>query len=95
MNLVSGGHTAVDSTLSTLHTAPDLPSTHYVNFSHAILHGAPVSTSFGLASPSSVPSTLLFFTVALVRFRSTIAEQAFSWLRDTLMAGSSLWPSYK
>jgi ABC-2 type transport system permease protein len=74
MNLLSGGNTPVDSMPPTLQMLVQVfPSTHYVNFAQAILYrGAGfdiVWRSFAIVAAIGA----VFFSVALFRFRRTVA----------------------
>jgi ABC-2 type transport system permease protein len=74
MNLLSGGNTPVDSMPPTLQMLVQIfPSTHYVNFAQAILYrGAGLDIvwrSFAIV----VAIGAVFFSVALFRFRRTVA----------------------
>ena len=74
MNLLSGGNTPVDSMPATLQMLVQIfPSTHYVNFAQAILYrGAGfdiVWRSFAIVAAIGA----VFFSVALFRFRRTVA----------------------
>jgi len=74
MNLLSGSNTPVDSMPAALQAVVQVfPSTHYVDFAQAILYrGAGfeiVWRSFAIVAGIGA----LFFTVALFRFRRTVA----------------------
>jgi len=74
MNLLSGGNTPVESMPPALQTIVQIfPSTHYVNFAQAILYrGAGIGIvwrSFAIVTALGC----IFFAVALVRFRRTVA----------------------
>jgi ABC-2 type transport system permease protein len=72
--LLSGGNTPVDSMPPLLQKLVQIfPSTHYVNFAQAILYrGAGIEIVWRSFAIIAVIG-LVFFTVALVRFRRTVA----------------------
>jgi len=75
MNLLSGGNTPVDSMPPTLQMLVQIfPSTHYVNFAQAILYrGAGFDIVWRSFAIVAVIGAIFFFSVALFRFRRTMA----------------------
>jgi ABC-2 type transport system permease protein len=74
MNLLSGGNTPVESMPPALQTIVQVfPSTHYVNFAQAILYrGAGIEIVWRSFAAITVIG-LIFFAIALLRFRRTVA----------------------
>ena len=74
MNLLSGGNTPVDSMPVVLQKLVQIfPSTHYVSFAQAILYRGAGFDSVWRSFAAVAGIGLVFFVVALVRFRRTVA----------------------